>query len=161
MKRLRRHATYANIVASLALCVAVGTGGAYAATQLAKNSVGSRELKNGGVKVKDLAGGTRERFDRVERASVANDGTLASGTATRADSEAPVSPGSYTVTFDRQVARCTYAATPAAVPGGDGNGFQIAAAARLTGQGGRKVNVTTYDVEGNPVPSGFHLIVAC
>lgn len=161
MKRLRRHATYANIVASLALCVAVGTGGAYAATQLSKNSVGSRALKNRSVKIEDLGKGVRQRLVDVERANVANDGTLTSGTAVRATSGAPTSPGSYTVTFDHRVARCTYSATPAAVPSANGDSFQIAAGARLTGQGGRQVKVTTYDTAGNPMPSGFHLTVIC
>lgn len=161
MSRLRHHATYANIVATLALFIAVATGGAYAATQLGKNSVGSRALKNRSVKVKDLANQTRERFGHVEHANVASDGTLRSGTATSAVSQAPVSPGSYTVTFDHQVARCTYAATPATVPPPVDGVFQIAAAARLTGQGGREVEVTTYDTAGNPVASGFHLLVIC
>lgn len=42
MNRLRRHATFANIVACLALFIAMGTGGAYAASQLAANSVGKK-----------------------------------------------------------------------------------------------------------------------
>jgi hypothetical protein len=43
-----RRLTYANVVAKLALFVALG-GSAYAATQLKKNSVGTRQLKNGAV----------------------------------------------------------------------------------------------------------------
>lgn len=72
-----------------------------------------------------------------------------------------MTPGRYTVTFDHQVARCTYAATPAAVPSPTDDASAIAATARLTGQGGREVDVTTYDTAGNPMPSGFHLIVVC
>lgn len=47
--------SYANIVATLALFIALG-GGAYAASQLPKNSVGSKQLKNNsvtGAKVRD------------------------------------------------------------------------------------------------------------
>jgi len=44
MKRL----SYANVIATLALFVALG-GGAYAATQLPKNSVGAKQLKSGAV----------------------------------------------------------------------------------------------------------------
>jgi hypothetical protein len=51
----RPRLTYANVVATLALVFAI-TGGAYAATQLPKNSVGTRQLKKNAVtssKVKD------------------------------------------------------------------------------------------------------------
>jgi hypothetical protein len=50
MKRLRARLTYANVVATLALVVALAGGTAFAATQvLPKNSVGSRQLKKGAV----------------------------------------------------------------------------------------------------------------
>jgi hypothetical protein len=52
--RLISRLTYANVVASLALFVALG-GGAYAAITLPKNSVGSKQIKNGSVKNADLA----------------------------------------------------------------------------------------------------------
>jgi hypothetical protein len=45
---LRRHLTYANVAATLALFLALG-GAAYAATQLPKNSVGTKQLKKGAV----------------------------------------------------------------------------------------------------------------
>jgi hypothetical protein len=45
---LRPRATYANVTATLALFVALG-GGAYAATALPANSVGSRQLKRNAV----------------------------------------------------------------------------------------------------------------
>jgi hypothetical protein len=54
MKALARRLTYANVVATLALFVALG-GGAYAATQLKKNSVGTRQLKDGAVTAAKLA----------------------------------------------------------------------------------------------------------
>jgi hypothetical protein len=54
MPRTRSRLTYANVVASLALFVALG-GGAYAAITLPKNSVGSKQIKNGSVKNADLA----------------------------------------------------------------------------------------------------------
>jgi hypothetical protein len=58
MKRLRGHLTYANVVATLALFIAVGGGAAFAATKLAKNSVGSAQLKKNAVvtaKIKNKA----------------------------------------------------------------------------------------------------------
>ncbi|MBS1889101.1 MAG: collagen-like protein [Actinobacteria bacterium] len=44
MKHLRSKLTYANVVASLALFVALAGGTAFAATQLGKESVGTRQL---------------------------------------------------------------------------------------------------------------------
>jgi hypothetical protein len=52
--RLSGRLTYANVVASLALFVALG-GSGYAAVTLSKNSVGSKQIKNGAIKNADLA----------------------------------------------------------------------------------------------------------
>jgi hypothetical protein len=49
MKRLRSKLTYANVVASLALFVALAGGTAFAAAQLEKESVGANQLKKGAV----------------------------------------------------------------------------------------------------------------
>ena len=54
-KGIRKRLTFANVVAGIALFVALGSG-AYAATQLPKNSVGSKQIKKNAVnsaKVKD------------------------------------------------------------------------------------------------------------
>jgi hypothetical protein len=55
LKRLRPHLSYANVLSTIAVFVALG-GGAYAATQLPANSVGTTQLKNGAAtsrKIKD------------------------------------------------------------------------------------------------------------
>lgn len=55
MARIRTSLTYANVMATVAVFLALG-GGAYAATQLPKNSVGTKQIKNNAVnsaKVKD------------------------------------------------------------------------------------------------------------
>jgi hypothetical protein len=55
MRRLRKQMTYANVMSSIAVFVVLG-GGAYAATTLPKNSVGSKQIKANAVtssKVKD------------------------------------------------------------------------------------------------------------
>lgn len=57
MRRLRDRLSYANVVATIALFVALG-GGAYAVT-LDRNSVGSKQLKPGAVKPKDTANSLR------------------------------------------------------------------------------------------------------
>jgi hypothetical protein len=53
MKRLRPKLTYANIISTLCLFIVLG-GAAYAATELPKNSVSSKTIKNGQVKTADL-----------------------------------------------------------------------------------------------------------
>ena len=53
---MRRHLTYPNVVASLALFVALG-GSSYAALKLPKNSVTTREVKNGSLLGKDFKPG--------------------------------------------------------------------------------------------------------
>jgi hypothetical protein len=54
MSKIRRHLSYANVVASVALFLALG-GVGYAAIKLPKNSVGTKQLKNGAVTGKKLA----------------------------------------------------------------------------------------------------------
>jgi hypothetical protein len=55
-QRIRAKLTYANLVSTLCLFLLLGGGVAYAASHLAKNSVGTKQLKNNSVtaaKVKD------------------------------------------------------------------------------------------------------------
>jgi hypothetical protein len=49
MRPLRTHLTYANVIATLALVIALGMGSAYAAGQLAPKSVGAKQLRPGAV----------------------------------------------------------------------------------------------------------------
>lgn len=59
MARLRTKLTYANVVATLALFVALAGGTAFAASQvLPKNSVGTRQLRNGAVTGAKIKKGT-------------------------------------------------------------------------------------------------------
>lgn len=57
MSKIRKHLSYANVVASLALFLALG-GVGYAAIKLPKNSVGTKQLKNGAVTGKKIAPAT-------------------------------------------------------------------------------------------------------
>jgi hypothetical protein len=52
---LRSRLTYANVVGTLALCIAIGGGTVYAAQQLGKNTVKSKNIAKGAVKGSDLA----------------------------------------------------------------------------------------------------------
>jgi hypothetical protein len=54
MARVRSSVTYANVVATIALFLALG-GTGYAAAGLARNSVGTAQIRNGQVKATDLA----------------------------------------------------------------------------------------------------------
>ncbi len=58
MNRLRPRFTYANVVATLALFLVLTGGAAYAATHLAKNSVGSKQLKKNAVTGAKIKNGT-------------------------------------------------------------------------------------------------------
>jgi hypothetical protein len=62
---MRPRLTYANVVATLALIIAVGGASAFAATQLAKNSVGSKQLKRNAVTTAKVKNGaiTGEKID--------------------------------------------------------------------------------------------------
>lgn len=49
MRTIRSKLTYANVISTLCLFLLLGGGAAFAATKLAKNSVGTAQLKNGAV----------------------------------------------------------------------------------------------------------------
>src|SRR2546423_13101243 len=57
MSKLRSRLSYANVIATLALFLALG-GGAYAAFKLPKNSVGSRQIKAYAVNSSKVADGS-------------------------------------------------------------------------------------------------------
>jgi hypothetical protein len=59
LHQISRRLTFANVVACIALFVALG-GVGYAATQLPKNSVGTRQLKNGAVTAAKIDAATRK-----------------------------------------------------------------------------------------------------
>jgi hypothetical protein len=61
MNFLRQRLTYANVIATLALFLVLG-GGAYAATQLPRNSVGTGQLKAEAVTAGKIAKKTREQL---------------------------------------------------------------------------------------------------
>ncbi|HET7444734.1 MAG TPA: hypothetical protein VFJ57_08760 [Solirubrobacterales bacterium] len=57
MNGIRRHLTYANVAATLALFLALSGGIAFAATKLARNSVGANQLKAGAVSTAKIRDG--------------------------------------------------------------------------------------------------------
>jgi hypothetical protein len=57
MKKLRSKLTYANVISTICLFLVLGGGAAFAATQLPKNSVGSRQLKANSVTAAKIKNG--------------------------------------------------------------------------------------------------------
>lgn len=64
MKRLAEHLSYANVIATVALFLALG-GGAYAAISLPKNSVGTKQIKPNAVNGSKIANGSLSPKDFV------------------------------------------------------------------------------------------------
>jgi hypothetical protein len=85
MRRIRRHLTYANVMATVAVFLALG-GGAWA---LARNSVGSGGIKNDSIRSKDIHNQTIRARD-VRRNSLRggqiNEGSLDASAFTRGTS---------------------------------------------------------------------------
>ena len=49
MDQIRKKLTYANVMSTIAVFLMLGSGAAFAASQLAKNSVGPKQLKKNAV----------------------------------------------------------------------------------------------------------------
>jgi hypothetical protein len=93
-QRIRAKLTYANLVSSLCLFLLLGSGVAYAAGHLAKNSVGTRQLKNDSVtaaKIEDGAvTGAKVKDGSLGAADLAP-GTIPAGAAGTAGPAGPAS----------------------------------------------------------------------
>lgn len=62
MKRLRAQLTYANVMVSILAVVILGSGTAYAAAQLEKESVGTNQLKKGAVTPSKLSKASKKKL---------------------------------------------------------------------------------------------------
>lgn len=172
--------SYANLISTLALFIALG-GSSYAAITLPHNSVGSAqirtgavgtsELRSGAVHLADIAATTKNHLRGTTGpigqtgpkgtnatsyfAVVDAGGAILRGTANGGGHDASGS-GSYTVGFPVDVSSCAYFAT---LGGGDASA-QPPGYVTVHSDGG-KVGVQVYDAGGNPVDRPFHLIVGC
>jgi hypothetical protein len=186
--RLRAHMTYANVMATIAVFIALG-GSSYAAITLPRNSVGDAQLRTGAVRsaeikdrsirTSDLATSTRS----VLRGQAGPQGPAGAPGATGA--QGPAGPtywaavnsggarvrgnatqsghdadtGIYHLRFVRDVSTCGAAATLASVPAG---AVADPPAGRTTVSpeaGG--ILVRTYDVDGTVRDLPFNVVVAC
>ena len=62
MKRVRSKLSYANVVSTICLFVVLG-GSAYAASQLPRNSVGTKQLKNGSVSLAKISSSAKKALN--------------------------------------------------------------------------------------------------
>jgi hypothetical protein len=183
MTRLRRHLSYANVMATLALAVALG-GTSYAAFSLPRDSVGhrqlqsgavrSREVKNGSLGAIDLSAATRRSLHGKQGiqgpvgpagavgaaaieyfAALKGNGERIAGNSTYGGSGDAT--GSYKVGFARSVAGCAYTATLGTTDTTTVPAGRITVGANPDGS----VAVYTYDASGTPTDLPFHVLVAC
>ncbi len=179
LHRLLNRLSYANVVATLALFIALG-GTSYAALKLPKNSVGSTQIKTGAVHTGEIANRTIRLGDisLSARSSlrgqagpqgpqgpagaaavrhfavVSAGGQLLRGDAKSGGSAGAV--GNYTIGFAESVSGCAFDATL-----GTADGSTVPAGRITVNDHGGSVGVQTYDAAGMPADLGFHLIVAC
>jgi hypothetical protein len=179
LERLKARLTYANVMATLALFIALG-GSSYAALKLPHNSVGSAQIRSGAVssseirdrsiRLRDVSLSARSSLKGQQGAigpqgpagvpatkmfaAVSSSGSLLRGNATSGGREANV--GTYTVGFAQPVTGCVFTATLGTTD------TSTAPPGRITvnDEGGR-VGVQTYDASGAAADLPFHLIVIC
>jgi hypothetical protein len=182
LRRVLDRLTYANVVATLALFIALG-GTSYAALKLPKNSVSSTQIKTGAVHSSEISDRTIRLQDlstsarRSLRGQTGAQGApgpagpagpaavkhfaavSAAGGFVRGDAKSggrDSAIGTYTVGFGESVSGCAYSATLGTADAG------TAPAGRITvNDHGGSVGVQTYDAAGSPTDLPFHLIVAC
>jgi hypothetical protein len=164
---MSRHLSYANVVASVALFLALG-GTGYAALRLPRGSVGSAAVRDGALRSRDIRDGTLRRRDFAKRLDIApvllralvtRAGALAGGDARTAER---VGPGTYRVGFPSPVAGCAFAATPAAGVNSDGSDVRSAGWVTVESRYPSRVAVVrTRDAAGVAADEPFHLLAAC
>jgi hypothetical protein len=187
MHGIRRHLTFANAMATIAVFVAVG-GTSYAAitlprnsvgerqikakavgaAELKANSVGSRAIKNASIRPRDLAAATKEVLvGRPGPAGPAGPPAVelraaVNSAGTLVDGNATLvtnrAVGLHVVDFSRSLAECVPVATLALSPGDPVNPGAGSIVLALEGD---RVSVRTYDPSGTPASLPFNLIVAC
>ena len=177
--RVKARLTYGNVVATLALFIALG-GSSYAALSLPRNSVGSAQLRSNAVRSPDVKNRSLQVTDLSARAraslkgqqgpvgpagpagapaakyfaAVSSAGALVRGNATSGGNAG--STGTYIVGFADRVSSCAFTATLGTTDGSTTPPGRISVR-ELDG----RVGVQTYDAAGNAADLPFHVIVAC
>jgi hypothetical protein len=190
LAHIRARLTYANTMSTLAVFIALG-GGAYAATSLPRNSVGTAQLRSNAVGASEIRQGAVRSSEIHDRSVTLRDISV-SARATLRGAQGPVGPAGvagtayraavnagggtpagnaksvrhtggneYTVQFDRDVGACVYSATLAAVQNGPTLEQPPAGRITVASAGGPSVLVRTFAADGTPAEAPFHLLVAC
>ena len=184
MRRLLRdRVTYANVMSTLAVFVALG-GTSYALTlprnsvgadQLRRDSVGRSELRRGAVRSAEIRDRTVKLRDVSASAqaalrgrqgppgvplfqSVNSGGELVTGNAT---SNEGAGPGGRLLGFERSVAGCVPVASITSLAGGPIPSPPPTSHVTAEPSGDGRILVKTYDANGDPAQYPFNLIVAC
>lgn len=162
---MRPRLSYANVVATIALFIALG-GSSYAALKLPRDSVGATQIRLGAVRSAEVADGSLQAADLSAAAkrglgggavlfwaAVGAGGKAERGTATEATL---AGTGHYEVAFSRSASGCGYVATL-----GTTSATETPAGRITVHQDGDHVGVQTYDAGGSPASLPFQLLMTC
>jgi len=92
MRRVRTHLSYANVMATVAVFIALG-GTSYAVTQLPRNSVGSQQIRTGAVGTSELRTGAVRSRDIRDRSVALRDISTGARRSLRGKTGATGPPG--------------------------------------------------------------------
>jgi len=186
LTRFRSQLSYSNVMATIAVFVALG-GSSYAALQLPRNSVGATQIKRDAVRQAELRSnsvGSGEIKKATIRPSDLNPTAVTLFKGQKGDQGTPglaaakyfvtADPGggrlrgnatsgghapalgTYDFGFAESVSACSFVATIGTADGSEPPQGRIS----VFDAGGR-AGVRTYDTSDNPADRPFHLIVAC
>jgi hypothetical protein len=113
MQRICAKLTFANVVSCIALFIALG-GASYAATHLAKNSVGAKQLKKNAVATAKIKKGAVTTA-KIKKGAVTG-GSIAANTVTGANINAPSTPFTQAVARLHSSAQAEMGGEPTIIP---------------------------------------------
>jgi hypothetical protein len=153
-----RRPSPALVVAVLALFVAL-SGTAYAAATLAKNSVGTAQLKNGAVTLTKIAASAQGELKPRAWAYVKGDGSILAGRGFSGDASHTPNSGIYDLTLSKPGSRC--AAIAAITPGSGGSVTGGNAQASVSSGTDLQVHTAYFSSGFNLADERFSVIVYC
>jgi hypothetical protein len=186
--RIRARLSYANVMATVAVFIALG-GSSYAAITLPRNSVGSKQLRAGAVASSEIKNRSIRTTDVAPSARNALRGQVGpqgpAGAQGATGPRGPAGPtywaavdsgggrargnavssnhdadsGVYRLRFARDVSSCGAAASLATVPGGAVTDPPAGRATVSPEPGG--IIVRTYDTDGSVRDLPFNVVIAC
>ena len=189
MSRIRSHLSYANVMATTAVFIALG-GTSYAVSQLPRNSVGAKQIRSGAVGKSEI-GTSAVRSKHIKDRSVALRDISPAARLSLRGQQGPAGPqGPAAATFSAAVrpsgefARSRGTQSNGAGHASNSGVYEIAfnsdigacyAVASIAGMDGvepgngqvvtsitgDRATVRTRDAAGNPADLPFHLIVSC